>query len=197
MRDAPEVRPASAPAAADIRPLPLSSPGRRWCPWKACGPGPFCPAAQNSIHNVSRVRDGEHAHDCDFTHLHRVRRQLQELISLDDEVPARVPCHFREVVREFFERRSAIRVQHPALHHCHVNVYGANWRLRQSLSLLQQLRYISRRDVLVRSLSVSQQFPHGHSCKSDRCKSRAQQRVYYSAPKKSRTHRKPRRHFCE
>lgn len=50
--------------------------------------------------------------------------------------------------------------------HDHVNVDGADRRLRQALPFLQDVRDISCRDAIVRFASKGHQLPDGHSWKA-------------------------------
>lgn len=47
--------------------------------------------------------------------------------------------------------------------HDHVDIYGANGRLRQAFPFLQDVRDLPRRDAVVRLASERHQLPDGHS----------------------------------
>lgn len=55
------------------------------------------------------------------------------------------------------------RVRVLTFHHDHVDIYGANWRLRQTLPFLQDVGDFSRGDAVVRFASERHQLPDGHS----------------------------------
>ena len=48
--------------------------------------------------------------------------------------------------------------------HDHVDIDGADWRLRESLPFLQQARHLPGPDVVVGLLAVGEQLPGRHTC---------------------------------
>ena len=53
--------------------------------------------------------------------------------------------------------------------HDHVDIDGADWRLRESLPFLQQARHLSGPDVVVGLLAVGEQLPGRHTCTNNNC----------------------------
>lgn len=100
-----------------------------------------------------------------ISYLGRVGRKPHETVTLDHKIPTGISSHFSKLIGELLEIGPTLRVQHPALNHDHVHIYRTDFWLRQPFALFQQLRHITRRNIIIWTFSVRQQFPNCDACK--------------------------------